>query len=44
MSRAVGGYAWAGPTYGQHVEEVLRGILGYDDDRITELALAEVLE
>ena len=34
----------AGPTYGQHVEEVLGGILGYDGERIAELAIAEALE
>lgn len=44
FSRTEGSYGWAGPTYGQHSEEVLRGILGYDDDRITDLAIAEVLE
>ncbi|MFN0090538.1 MAG: CoA transferase [Acidimicrobiales bacterium] len=44
LSRSPGEYAWAGPTYGQHAEEVLSGILGYDDDRITELVIAEALE
>ena len=44
LSRSRGGYAWGGPTYGQHVEEVLGGILGYDGDRIAELAIAEALE
>jgi len=44
LSRSPGDYGWAGPTYGQHAQEVLEGILGYDDERITELAIAEVLE
>lgn len=44
MSRSTGGYDWAGPTYGQHAYEVLEGILGYDADKIAELAIAEVLE
>jgi crotonobetainyl-CoA:carnitine CoA-transferase CaiB-like acyl-CoA transferase len=44
LSRSRGGYAWGGPTYGQHVEEVLEGILGYDAERIADLAIAEALE
>ena len=32
--------AWAGPTVGQHNEAVLRDILRYDDDTITELIIA----
>lgn len=44
LSRSRGSYDWAGPTYGQHSYEVLQGILGYDDDRIAELAIAEALE
>ena len=39
-----GGFSWAGPTYGQHTMEVLEGLLGYDVDRIAELAVAEALE
>ena len=34
----------AGPTFGQDVEQVLSDFLGYDVDRIAELAAAEVLE
>ena len=34
----------AAPTLGQHVYEVLHDILGYDDDRIGDLAAAGVLE
>ena len=30
--------------FGQHLPEVLTGILGYDDDRITELIVAGALE
>ena len=44
LSRTPGDYAWGGPTAGQHVSEVLAGILGYDEDRITELAVAGALE
>jgi benzylsuccinate CoA-transferase BbsF subunit len=32
------------PTLGEHTWEVLTGILGYDEDRVVELAAAEVLE
>ncbi len=34
----------AGPMLGQHTWEVLSGLLGYDDDRIAALAVAEALE
>lgn len=34
----------AGPTYGEHSFDVLTDILGYDGDRIAELAVAELLE
>ena len=44
LSRSDGGFDWAGPTYGQHTMEVLMDILGYDGDRIAELAMAEALE
>ncbi len=44
LTRSRGSYDWAGPTYGQHSFEVLEGILGYDGDRIAELAIAEALE
>ena len=44
LSRTPGNPAWGGPMYGQHLPEVLTGILGYDDDRITELILAGALE
>ena len=33
-----------GPTLGQHTFDVLMGILGYDEDRIAEIAVAGVLE
>jgi crotonobetainyl-CoA:carnitine CoA-transferase CaiB-like acyl-CoA transferase len=44
FTRSTGSYDWAGPTYGQHTFEVLTDILGYDGDRIAELAVAEALE
>jgi crotonobetainyl-CoA:carnitine CoA-transferase CaiB-like acyl-CoA transferase len=34
----------AAPTLGQHAGHILEDILGYDEDRITDLAIAEVLE
>jgi crotonobetainyl-CoA:carnitine CoA-transferase CaiB-like acyl-CoA transferase len=44
MSRSVDDITDAGPSYGQHTFDVLEGILGYDADRIAELAVAGVLE
>jgi crotonobetainyl-CoA:carnitine CoA-transferase CaiB-like acyl-CoA transferase len=44
LSRTPGHPAWGGPLLGQHLPEVLTGILGYDDDKITDLILAGVLE
>lgn len=44
LSRSPGSYQWAGPTYGQHTYDVLQGILGYDADKIADLAAAEALE
>ena len=44
LSRSIGAFDWAGPTYGQHSMQILEGILGYDGDQIAELAVAEVLE
>ena len=34
----------AGPTWGEHNYEILSDLLGYDGDRIAELAIAGVLE
>ena len=44
LSEAHSGFDWAGPTYGEHTFEILGEILGYDADRIAELAVAEALE
>lgn len=44
LSEARSGFDWAGPTYGEHAFEILDDILGYDADRIAELAVAEALE
>jgi benzylsuccinate CoA-transferase BbsF subunit len=44
LSRTPVGPAAAGPTLGQHAWDILSDILGYDDDRIGDLAAAEVLE
>ncbi|MGE0730069.1 MAG: CoA transferase [Acidimicrobiia bacterium] len=43
LSRSPGGPAWAGPTMGQHNEEVLNGILGYDADRVADLVIADAI-
>ena len=44
LSRSPGGFEWAGPSYGQHTMQVFEEILGYDADRIAELAIAGALE
>ena len=44
LSRTPATYERAGPTFGEHSFEVLADILGYDPDRIAELAVAELLE
>jgi len=44
MSRSVDTIHAAAPTLGQHTFDVLEGILGYDADRISELAVAGILE
>ncbi|WP_419946073.1 CoA transferase [Candidatus Poriferisodalis sp.] len=44
LSGAHNGFSWAGPTYGEHAMEILSDVLGYDADRIAELAITEALE
>ncbi|MCP5028434.1 MAG: CoA transferase [Actinomycetia bacterium] len=44
MSRTPAVVTAAGPTLGQHTFEVLGDLLGYDTDRIADLAAAELLE
>ncbi len=44
MSRTPAVVQYAGPCYGEHTFEILTDVLGYDGDRIAELAVAEVLE
>ena len=44
FSRTPASVTHAGPAYGQHTFEVLTDILGYDADRIANLAVAGVLE
>jgi crotonobetainyl-CoA:carnitine CoA-transferase CaiB-like acyl-CoA transferase len=44
LSRTPGVPRRAGPTWGEHNDEVLTGLLGYDADRVTELVLAGALE
>ena len=44
LSRTPGRVDRAGPTFGEHTFEILTDMLGYDGDRIAELAVAELLE
>jgi len=44
LSRTPANITSAGPTLGQHTFDVLLGILGYDDERLSEIAVAGVLE
>ncbi len=44
MLRTEGGPRWAGPTGGEHNNEILSDFLGYNRDKIAELAIAGVLE
>jgi crotonobetainyl-CoA:carnitine CoA-transferase CaiB-like acyl-CoA transferase len=44
LSATPPGPAAPAPTLGEHTEHVLAGFLGYDDERIGELAIAGFLE
>ncbi len=44
LSRTPAEITQAGPTLGQHTFDVLLGILGYDDERLSELVVSGVLE
>ncbi|MPY95940.1 MAG: CoA transferase [Acidimicrobiia bacterium] len=44
LARTPGRPAFRAPLLGEHTFEVLSGLLGYDEDRIADLAAAEVLE
>ena len=44
LSRTPGSPKWAGPTIGQHLNEILVDILQYDDKRIAELITSGALE
>ena len=44
LSRTPARYARAGPTLGQHNQEVLSELLGMSDDEIVELVVAGVIE
>ncbi len=44
LSRTPAHTTRGGPVYGEHSFEVLSDLLGYDADRIAELAVAELLE
>jgi crotonobetainyl-CoA:carnitine CoA-transferase CaiB-like acyl-CoA transferase len=43
LSRTPGAPRWAGPTMGEHTFEILAEFLGYDSDRIADLAVAGCL-
>ncbi|MEQ8263964.1 CoA transferase [Pseudohaliea sp.] len=43
LSRTPGSPKWAGPTFGEHMQQVLE-LLGYDDERTAELVAAGALE
>ncbi len=43
LSRTPADITKAGPTLGQHTFDVLLEVLGYDDERLSELVVAEVL-
>jgi crotonobetainyl-CoA:carnitine CoA-transferase CaiB-like acyl-CoA transferase len=44
LSRTPASLTKAGPTIGQHTFDVLLGVLGYDDEKLSELVIAGVLE
>jgi crotonobetainyl-CoA:carnitine CoA-transferase CaiB-like acyl-CoA transferase len=44
LSRTPGRVTRAGPMLGEHTDVVLRDLLGYDDERIAELAVAGALD
>jgi crotonobetainyl-CoA:carnitine CoA-transferase CaiB-like acyl-CoA transferase len=44
LSRTPGVVLRAGPTLGEHAQLVLQELLGYDDDRTSDLVLAGALE
>jgi len=44
LSRSDFGPRWAGPTFGQHTFDVLTEFLGYDPDKIADIAAAGCLE
>jgi crotonobetainyl-CoA:carnitine CoA-transferase CaiB-like acyl-CoA transferase len=44
LSRSDYGPQWAGPTMGQHTFDILTDFLGYDGDKIADLAVAGCLE
>ena len=44
LSRTPAQIERAGPTLGQHVQEVLHGLLGYGEDKVAQLVLSGALE
>ena len=43
LSRTPGVVRRANPRMGEHNDDVLRGLLGYDDDQVTDLVIAGAL-
>jgi formyl-CoA transferase len=44
LSETPGNVRWTGPKRSEHTHEILAGLLGYDDDKLTELAANKVIE
>jgi formyl-CoA transferase len=44
LSETPGNVRWTGPERGQHTGEVLRDLLGYDDDKLATLTASKVIE
>jgi formyl-CoA transferase len=44
LSETPGNVRWTGPERGQHTGEVLRNLLGYDDDKLATLTASKVIE
>ena len=43
LSRTPAQVTYGGPTLGEHTFDILTDVLHYDSDRITDLAVAELL-
>jgi len=43
LSETPGEVRWAGPDLGAHNDEVLRGLLGYDDAKLADLSARHII-